>query len=362
MANFEQGIGSGVFQLLDPTSDIVSNRVTTVSSGIWSNGGTSLSSGSSTSGFFQSNVQSASSGEYYVDVHQEQSASTSSEVQFSVAFGHYAGSGSLNATIGTNPSLAIHSQFKNVIVSPTKEYFQYGASGAESNISAAYFISVARARMREKVDPGNWEIRLAGMGQDTLNLIDDSDATLNSSVAKGTTYFNIVSGSISTGQSVYQLDGTSKQYYGRFYPYLGVWVFDGGQLDKNQGATLKGIDLGGAYSVNTDDANHFKLLNRLNSGSVGGSGYFQARREEDIKSTHFFCRVHNGRYNFSQNPTYYTGSGDLINPNFVTDPRTYITTVGLYNANSELLALAKLSKPFLKTPAREAVIKVRLDF
>ena len=153
MANFEQGIGSGVFQLLDPSSDIVSNRVTTVSSGIWSNGGTTISSGSSTSGFFQSNAQSASSGEYYVDVHQEQSASSTSEVQFSVAFGHYAGSGSLNATVGTNASLAIHSQFKNVIVSPTKEYFQYGATGAESNISAAYFISVARARMREKVDP-----------------------------------------------------------------------------------------------------------------------------------------------------------------------------------------------------------------
>ena len=64
-----------------------------------------------------------------------------------------------------------------------------------------------------------------------------------------------------------------------------------------------------------------------------------------------------------QNPTYYTTpSGDLVNPQFITDPRTYITTVGLYNDNSELLALAKLSKPFLKTPAREAVIKVRLDF
>ncbi len=353
---------SGVFNTFE-SDDVVGNRVTTVSSGIWSSGGTTLTSGSTTSGFFSSSAQSASSGEYYLDVHQEATSSSTSEVQFSIAFGHYAGSGSLNATDGTNASLAIHQQFKNIIVSPTQTYFQYGADGSESNITAAYFISVARARMREKVDPGNWEIRLAGMGQDTLNLIDDSDATLNSSVAKGTTYFNIVSGSISTGQSVYQLDGTSKQYYGRFYPYLGVWVLDGGQLDKNQGATLKGIDLGGAYSVNTDDANHFKLLNRFNSGSVGGSGYFQARREEAIKSTHYFCRVGNGRYNFSQNPTYYSSpSGDLVNPNFITDPRTYITTVGLYNANSELLALAKLSKPFLKTPAREAVIKVRLDF
>ena len=76
MANFEQGIGSGVFQLLDPTSDIVSNRVTTVSSGIWSNGGTTLNSGSTTSGFFSSSAQSASSGDYYVDVHQESTASS----------------------------------------------------------------------------------------------------------------------------------------------------------------------------------------------------------------------------------------------------------------------------------------------
>ena len=104
--------------------------------------------------------------------------------------------------------------------------------------------------------------------------------------------------------------------------------------------------------------NSRKLFNAFNTAG----GYFQARREEDIKSTHYFCRVNNRRYNFSQNPTYYTGSGELTNPTYVTDPRTYITTVGLYNANSELLAVAKLSKPFLKTPAREAVIKVRLDF
>ena len=64
-----------------------------------------------------------------------------------------------------------------------------------------------------------------------------------------------------------------------------------------------------------------------------------------------------------KNPTYFTGSnGDLTNPNFLTDPRSYITTVGLYNGTDELLAVAKISKPFLKTPSREATIKVRLDF
>jgi hypothetical protein len=97
--------------------------------------------------------------------------------------------------------------------------------------------------------------------------------------------------------------------------------------------------------------------------TAAGAGYFRARREEQIKSSHFFCRVHAGEYNYSQNPTYYTGSNaELQNPSFVQDPKSYITTVGLYNDNNELLAVAKLSQPLLKSKDREAVIKVRLDF
>jgi hypothetical protein len=47
---------------------------------------------------------------------------------------------------------------------------------------------------------------------------------------------------------------------------------------------------------------------------------------------------------------------------FRTDPKAYITTVGLYNQANELLAVAKLSRPILKSTNREALIKVRLDF
>ena len=55
-------------------------------------------------------------------------------------------------------------------------------------------------------------------------------------------------------------------------------------------------------------------------------------------------------------------NAELKNPTFVQDPKAYITTVGLYNNNNELLAVAKLSQPLLKSRDREAVIKVRLDF
>ena len=45
-----------------------------------------------------------------------------------------------------------------------------------------------------------------------------------------------------------------------------------------------------------------------------------------------------------------------------SDPKTYITTVGMYNSENELLAVAKLSQPILKSKSREALIKVKLDF
>ena len=97
--------------------------------------------------------------------------------------------------------------------------------------------------------------------------------------------------------------------------------------------------------------------------AISNGVYFRARREEQIKSSHYFCRVRADEYNYSQNPTYYTGSNaELQNPSFVQDPKSYITTVGYYNNDNELLAVAKLSQPLLKSKDREAVIKVRLDF
>ena len=90
---------------------------------------------------------------------------------------------------------------------------------------------------------------------------------------------------------------------------------------------------------------------------------FYARNSEKITSTHYFVRVKNSDYNFSNNPSYVTGSdGQIRQATFVGDPKTYITTVGLYNDRTELIAVAKLSKPLLKSYSREALIRVKLDF
>ena len=82
----------------------------------------------------------------------------------------------------------------------------------------------------------------------------------------------------------------------------------------------------------------------------------------EINSTIYFCRASANKFNMSANPTYTTGSKIRVK-NVATDsPVSYVTTVGLYNASNELLAVAKLSEPLKKDPSNEVTLRVRLDY
>jgi len=84
----------------------------------------------------------------------------------------------------------------------------------------------------------------------------------------------------------------------------------------------------------------------------------------ELNSTIYFCRASTLDYNYSSNPTYLTASKirvkDGLSPK--AEPVSYITTVGLYSADNELLAVAKLSEPLKKTPSNEVTLRVRLDY
>ena len=82
----------------------------------------------------------------------------------------------------------------------------------------------------------------------------------------------------------------------------------------------------------------------------------------EINSKIYFCRVPHNKYNYSSNPTY-TKDSKIQVKNIASDPPlSYITTVGLYNSNNELLAVAKLSEPLRKDPTNELTLRVRLDY
>lgn len=88
----------------------------------------------------------------------------------------------------------------------------------------------------------------------------------------------------------------------------------------------------------------------------------------ELNSTIYFCRAHKGEFNYSSNPTYLSGSKIRVKTipgsgnEFANPPMAYVTTVGLYSPDNELLAVAKLSEPVKKTPINELNFRVRLDY
>jgi hypothetical protein len=192
------------------SSDVVTNVKDVVSSGMWADGAGTLTS------FFTSSTQSSSNHQYFLDVHaaDPQSDSTA-KPQFSVAYGHFNGSGSAGAigVDGNRASAAIYRQLANTLLGPNEEKFSFAASdGAHTKPDFVYAISIARQQLREKMDPGNWELHLSGSGgpDNVMKLIDDSNATTNPEINQGGRVFNIVSGSISGGTATTKIPATSQ--------------------------------------------------------------------------------------------------------------------------------------------------------
>ncbi len=82
----------------------------------------------------------------------------------------------------------------------------------------------------------------------------------------------------------------------------------------------------------------------------------------ELNSTIYFCRANANEFNYSSNPTYLSDSKIRVKTDASDQPLSYITTVGLYGADNELLAVAKLSEPLKKTNTNELTLRVRLDY
>lgn len=123
------------------------------------------------------------------------------------------------------------------------------------------------------------------------------------------------------------------------------------------------------YSSSADGERSFD--EQLVSGSISGSAdafrhrlqNLQFNNTTEINSTVYFCRASHNKFNYSNNPTYLSSSAIRVkNLNRDNPPVSYITTIGLYNSQNELLAVAKLSEPLRKDPTNELTLRVRLDY
>jgi len=306
--------------------------------------------------FYTSSTQpGGTSGQYYYNVYAEDVNTVgTATVQFAVAFGHKTGGGSLqynSAVTEKSPTSTIYGQYRSLVLGDEESNFVFG------DVSSSYFhvISVDRDRFKESLLPGTFNLELTN-GSHTLHLTDNSaDQTTQIYNDAGRVY-QIVSGS---NGAAYTGNGYSTSgSYGLFLPDVGTLIFNSLALEQT-GVGSGGTGLGMTV---TTTANTAGLNNRYLYNAIVAGGSFQLNSQETVPSQYVFTRIRNGEFNYSTNPSFITGSGDVRISNMINAPQTYITTVGMYNDNNELLAVAKLSRPLLKDFTKEALVRIKLDF
>ncbi len=334
------------FKRLDNEDFIVSSD--SVTAPLWTNGAPTLTR------FFTSSIQEAgSSGDFYLNIYQTGSTLSNAEIQFAITYGDILGSGSnlYNPLVPElSPTRTTYGQYRNLVLGDENTNFTFGGVTA-SNFWA---ISIDRNRYKESLLPGTMTLILSS--SKFLSLTDNSQASTTIIFNDAGRVYELVSGSagtVYTGSNAYGYSAT-KGSYGWFLPDIGTILI-------NPNATSESIGLVASRSNNSEGLNFRRLFLAI-SGSVVSSS-FTANSQETISSDYIFVRARNAEFNYSENPSFISGStGEVVFNSFINNPQTFPTTIGLYNDNNELLAVAKLSRPLLKDFTKEALVRVKLDF
>jgi len=340
---------AGTFIRLDPQDFVIS--ADSITSTLWTGNSPELNS------FYISSVQTVgSSGNYYYNIFQSDPALDGAEVQFAVTYGNKYGSGSVwynSGVPGASPTRTIYGQYRTLVLGDENADFIFGSVTA----SDFWAISVDRTRYKQSLFPGSLTLKLEGPNGNVISLTDNSQYSISLLFNDAGRVFQLISGSSGTG---YFGSGVTSDGYSPDSGSYGYFLPDIGTILLNPLALSQSINLEPSRSLNADGDNYLRLFNSI-TGSNASS--FRLNSEETISSDYIFIRARNAEFNYSENPSFISGStGDVLYSSFINNPQTFPTTVGLYNDNNELIAVAKLSRPLLKDFTKEALVRVKLDF
>ena len=335
------------FKRFDPEDFLVSSD--SITSTLWSTGAPTLTS------FETSSVQAAgSSGNYYLSVYQTASTDPTAQVQFDIAYGDALGSGSTwyNPIVPENSyTKTIYGQYRSMILEDENASFVFGTGNNSYTGNNFWVLSIERARYKQSLFPGSLNLQISGSGG-VIKLTDNSQDVQVNTFLGSTRVLQLISGSNGTAgtlpNSGYVAGSGS---YGLVFPDLGTILL-------NPAAISQSIQVDASRSNNSDGLNNSTLFNAI---SLGAS--FALNSEETVTSDYVFVRARNSEFNYSENPSFISGStGEVIYSNFINQPQVYVTTIGMNNDNNDLLAVAKMSRPLLKDFTKEALVRVKLDF
>ena len=249
-----------------------------------------------------------------------------------------------------------------------------------TKIRECYFVNFSRILTKDEIKKGTFEMEIgtsdgfaygdAAFGE-RIKITDFSGSDgyfVNSPAGE----YGVLFATASAGTNV--LKSNQRHAVGLLFYQAGVAVLSGsifndeadaGVLDNGVGTVNIIGGAGGLSGFNTVTGSTIETMATALRNRIFN---IQFNNTTELNSTIYFCRANNSEFNYSANPTYLStsagGPSEIVvkDGSVTTDPHSYITTVGLYSADNELLAVAKLSEPIKKDPTNELTLRVRLDY
>jgi hypothetical protein len=327
---------------------------------------------------FISGTVSSDHQKYFMSIYNKPTTHPNSYHEFDLAYAHISGSGSsYEVTVLTEPSelLPAKTMFRKYILDcfDTVE----GKFPFKNNKNGDYFYAIHfnRNSFKDRLDIGNFQLTLAPISSSTNQLINTGSNfypnpsssviyTLIDDSIDGKEYvtyteelkdyYYLVSGSLNDG-----IYGESENdAWGIVFPRKGLIILDGVVLD--QSCSFNTV------TASIDGDNIKKLFYSISGSTTPNvvrteTGSWWGRGSQEYMSETYFCRALPSEMNFSNNPTYVSGSNkELKYLTMREEPQVYISSIGLYNGKNELLAVGKLEKPLLKKHNTECNFHVRI--
>ena len=308
--------------------------------------------------YADANIKTYSHG-MFESVYDYPYLSSSANHIFDVTTG-YASNSSLSgaASVQNSKKLNIYSQMAQVLVGydATGSIQSFDRDGdialGGDKINEAIFVNFSRLLTKDEMKKGSFSMSVLTGGapsavSDVLS-ISDSNAVDAYKVNSPAGEYGI----LYTGSAPFAV-GTG---VGLIYYQAGVAVLSGSVFAASQLGNGVLVDTG--FSAMATGSNIEMMAdsfrNRLQNISFNNT--------VELNSTVYFCRASHNEFNYSNNPTYLSESQIRVKNSTTDNPVSYVTTVGLYSSDNELLAVAKLSEPLKKDPSTEVTLRVRLDF
>lgn len=328
------------YKTLDLAHDVAAivssiNEVVSVSSSIYAN---------ALNVKYYKNIASASAGTdlggYWETIYDSSPTSSLSTALFDMTYGYATGSAynvSVTTTSSQNEKIKIYRQFASVLLGNSDSVFQVASTDCEE----CFFIMVKRNLQKDELKKGATSLVL-NLGSSQVIASDDGAAAAFKQTVGG-------------DYAPLKYNGTGSEI-GQVWYNAGVIVIPS-NLGWPSAVTWSG-------SVSLINAQSSGTINQLVDGLRTHIEKINFHNQTNLYSTVYFCRATNTEFNYSSNPTFVDSNKRIrvTSGSNILQTRTYVTTIGLYDANDNLLAVGKVNKPITKSPDNESIFRLRLDY